>query len=266
MNDPIRKSFHAIRDWTYDHYHYAYALGTGLICQSLFEPSKKAAALSWMGSLAIGALLEPCVNPHRQVYGTSLWRLSPDHPEVALTFDDGPGEDTPALLDLLAEQQVKANFFCIGQQIEKHPELLLRIAAEGHMIGNHTYSHPNLMLRSPSQTHHELEKVQDLVQQICGLAPTFWRAPFGFRAPWTHGVARRLNLKSALWSINPRDFQDPGSEVIVSRTTEFLEPGVIVLLHDGLRARQQTVEATRRLIPMLREKDYRFVRLDQAHA
>ena len=264
MTDPIAQKLQSLRDWTYDHYHYAYALGTGLICQSLFEPSKKVTALAWLSSLAVGALLEPCVNPYRQIYGKSLWRLSPESAQLALTFDDGPGEDTEALLDLLAEHKVVANFFCIGEQIDKHPHRLERIAREGHLIGNHTRSHPNLMLCSPQRTFQELQQVQEQVQQICGQVPTYWRPPFGFRAPWTQRVADRLHLKAALWSINPRDFHDPGVDEIVQRTMDVLQPGVIVLLHDGLKGRGQTLAATRRLIPLLLEKEYRFVRLDQA--
>lgn len=266
MTDPVPKVLRSVRDWTYENYHFAYALGTGILCASLFEPSRKVSLLAWVASLAVGAALEPCVNPSRQIYGRSLWRLSPEHPEVALTFDDGPGEDTPALLDLLAEQGVVANFFCVGRQIEKHPDLLKRIAAEGHMIGNHTYSHPNLILCSPGQTRLELERVQELVELHCGQTPRFWRAPMGFRAPWTQRVADQLKLKAALWSINPRDFQDPGVPVIVSRTMQDLQPGVIILLHDGFAGRRQTIEAVGQLIAQLRAKEYRFVRLDQAHA
>lgn len=266
MTDVLTRSLHQVRDYLYDHYHFAYIFGTGVICQSVFAPSKKLAALSWLASLAAGAVLEPCVNPYRQVYGKSLWRLSPDHPEVALTFDDGPGEDTAALLDLLGEEQVPASFFCIGQQIERHPELLQRIAAEGHMIGNHTHNHPNLMLRTPGQTRHELQLVQTQVQQITGQTPTFWRPPMGFRAPWTQSVADQLGLRAALWTINPRDFQDPGAATIFDRITSSMQLGVIVLLHDGLHGRGQTLQATRQMIPWLRDKGYRFVRLDQAHA
>ncbi len=265
MSDLLTRKIYEVRDYVYDNYHFAYVLGTGLLCQSIFAPSKKLSALSWLASLTAGAVLEPCVNPHRQIYGKGMWRLSPDHAEVALTFDDGPGPDTAALLDLLGEEKVPASFFCIGQQIEKHPQLLQRIANEGHMIGNHTYTHPNLMLRSPSQTRHELQRVQDQVQQITGQTPTFWRPPMGFRAPWTQRVADQLGLRAALWSINPRDFQDPGEEVIFDRIIEPMQWGVIVLLHDGLAQRQQTLQATRRLIPWLRDKGYRFVRLDQAN-
>ncbi|MBS2035012.1 polysaccharide deacetylase family protein [bacterium] len=250
-----------LRDWTYDHYHWAFLVGTGVICQSVFFPDPKATTLAWLGCVSAGALLEPCVNPYRQLYGRSLGRLSEG---VALTYDDGPGPDTPALLDLLAREKVKASFFLIGQQIEKYPEVVKRIADEGHLIGNHTYSHPNLMLCSPGRTRRELERVQQQLQQLTGQKPVFWRPPFGFRSPWTQPVASQLGLRSALWTVNPRDFQDPGSQVIVQRTQEGLQPGVIVLLHDGLEKRGQTLEATARLISQLKETT-NFVRLDQTH-
>jgi peptidoglycan/xylan/chitin deacetylase (PgdA/CDA1 family) len=261
MDDPLTRLLFRLRDWTYDHYHWAFVLGTGAICRSVFFPDPKATSLAWLSCLAAGAVLEPCVNPYRQVYGASLGQL----PEgVALTYDDGPGPDTPALLDLLAREEVKASFFLIGSQIEKYPDTVRRIAAEGHLIGNHTYSHPNLMLCSPGRTRRELERVQQQIQELTGQKPTFWRPPFGFRSPWTQAVASQLGLKSALWSVNPRDFQDPGTAVIVQRTKDGLKPGVIVLLHDGLEGRVQTLEATKHLISELKATA-RFVRLDQAH-
>lgn len=254
----------AVRDWIYDHYHLAYALGTALICHSLMFPSKRLAFLAWLVCLLLGALLEPCVNPQRQLYGRSLWRLSPDQPQVALTFDDGPSEDTEAILDILLEHQVKATFFCVGQKIEERPQVLERITREGHLLGNHTYSHRNLMLCGMAQTRMELSRTQQLIQQFGQQTPRYWRPPFGFRAPWSEGVARRLGLESVLWSINPRDFQNPGSEVIVQRVLGEAQPGVIVLLHDGFSHRGQTVEALRALIPALQERGCRLVRLDEA--
>lgn len=262
MNDPLTRQLYKLRDWTYENYHWAYLAGTAVLCNSLFFPDPALSIFVWLGCVAVGALLEPCVNPYRQVYGQSLGRLASG---VALTFDDGPSEDTPGLLDLLAEEGVKATFFVIGRQIEKYPEVVKRIVAEGHQLGNHTYSHPNLMICSPQRTRRELEQVQRQIQELTGLKPTFWRPPFGFRAPWTQSVASKLGLRSALWTINPRDFQDPGVEVIVSRTMAALDRGVIVLLHDGLENRGQTLEATRKLIGHLKEKAIPIVRLDQGN-
>ena len=268
MNEePLQRAYRALRDWVYDNYHWAYVIGTGLICQALMFPSKKWALLSWLASLLLGALLEPCVNPYRQIYGRSLWRGSREHGSVALTFDDGPDESTAELLDLLRAEGVKATFFCIGEQMARHPELVRRIHAEGHLLGNHTYSHPNLLTLSPQATEEQLRRTQSLFAELIpGFVPQFWRPPFGYRAPWTYSVAQKLGLQAALWSINPRDFQDPGVEVIVSRTMELLQPGVIILLHDGIGRRPQTVEAVRQLIPQIRARHYEFVRLDQLRA
>lgn len=253
-----------LRDWVYEHYHWAYLAGTWILCQSLFFPSKRLTILAWLCTVVLGVFLEPCVNPKRQMYGRTLWRLSPKHDQVALTFDDGPSGDTEEILDILREFEVKATFFCVGEQIEAHPQTLARIAREGHLIGNHTYSHCNMMLCGRAESKRQLTKTQQLIAEISGQTPQFWRAPFGFRAPWTQNVAARLGLRSALWSINPRDFQNPGVDVLVARVMETLQSGVIVLLHDGFQDRQQTVQALRKLIPLIREKGYKFVRLDEA--
>lgn len=261
MTDPLTRQIYKIRDWTYENYHWAYLAGTAIICNSLFFPDPAHTIYAWLTCVVLGAMLEPCVNPYRHVYGVSLGRLPSG---VALTFDDGPSEDTPALLDLLKSEGVKATFFLIGGQIEKYPEVVKRIAAEGHQLGNHTYSHPNLMICGPERTRRELERVQQQIQELTGQKPTFWRPPFGFRAPWSQVVASKLGLRSALWTSNPRDFQDPGAEVIVQRTMAAMGKGVIVLLHDGLKKRGQTLEATRELIRRLKEREIRLVRLDES--
>jgi peptidoglycan/xylan/chitin deacetylase (PgdA/CDA1 family) len=261
MNDPLTRAIYQIRDWTYENYHWAYLAGTAALCNSIFYPNPAHTIYAWLLCVLLGAVLEPCVNPYRQVYGKGLGRVSSG---VALTFDDGPSEDTPALLELLKQEGVKATFFVIGSQIEKHPEIVRRIAAEGHLIGNHTYSHPNLMICTPQRTRQELERVQKQLQELTGQKPTWWRPPFGFRSPWTQAVAARLGLKCALWTVNPRDFQDPGSLVIVERIMAALDKGVIVLLHDGLEKRGQTLEATRELIGRLKEQGVRMVTLDDA--
>lgn len=262
--DAISRHFRRLRDWTYDHYHWAYVAGTAILCQSLLFPSKTNAAIAWLGCVAAGAVLEPCVNPFRQVYGRSHWRGPEHEPWVALTYDDGPDEHTPALLDLLRAEGVKATFFCIGEQVEKRPDVVRRIAAEGHLLANHTYNHPNLMRLTPHATREQLTRTEDLIRGLVpDYSPRFWRPPFGYRAPWTFAVARKLGLEPVMWSINPRDFQNPGAETIVQRTMQDMQPGVIVLLHDGVGPRPQTVEATRDLIREVRERKYEFVRLDQ---
>ncbi len=260
--DPVSEILLSARDWVYDHYQSAYVLGTSYILWSLFGPDLVLFGFFWALTQIVGYLLEPCVNPHLLRYGPGLVRLE-DNGErrIALTFDDGPGPETPLLLDVLAKHQVSATFFMIGEQVAAFPETVRRIQAAGHSIGNHTWSHPNLMLKSPQSTEAEFARTQKEIVAITGVMPQTFRPPFGFRAPWTHRAAVGQGLRQVLWSLNPRDFQQPGAQVIVSRVKEAVANGEIILLHDGRAACPQTIEAVDILIPWLKEQGYQFVTL-----
>ncbi len=260
MTDPLERFWVQLRDWTYDHYYLAYLVGTGVLCFSLAFPSKKWALISWAVVVVLGIVLEPCVNPYNPVYGASLGRLEEEN-AVALTFDDGPAQDTPALLDLLGQLEVPATFFCVGRQLEQYPEVARRIAAEGHTLANHTEEHVNLMTLLPGATRRQLQRVQERLHSLTGQTPRWWRPPYGFRAPWTFAVARRLGLKAVLWSCNPRDFHNPGPQVIVDRVLEKLRSGDIILLHDGFHSRGQTLQAVALLVPELRRRGFKLVKL-----
>jgi peptidoglycan/xylan/chitin deacetylase (PgdA/CDA1 family) len=164
-------------------------------------------------------------------------------------------------LDVLAKHQVSATFFMIGEQVAAFPETVRRIQAAGHSIGNHTWSHPNLMLQSPQSTEAEFARTQKEIAAITGVMPQTFRPPFGFRAPWTHRAADGQGLRQVLWSLNPRDFQQPGAHVIVNRVKAAVANGEIILLHDGRAACPQTIEAVDILIPWLKEQGYQFVTL-----
>ena len=261
MIDPIERYWVRLRDWTYDHYYLAYFLGTGVLCFGVTFPSKTWGLISWAVVSLLGILLEPCVNPYNPVYGSSLGRLSRDG-VVALTFDDGPSEDTPALLDLLRRLEVPATFFCVGKQLEQYPEVARRIASDGHTLANHTEDHLNLMTLLPGATRTQLQRVQERLHSLTGATCTLWRPPYGFRAPWTFAVARGLGLKAVLWSCNPRDFHDPGPQVVVDRVLQNLRDGDIILLHDGFHSRHQTLEAVALLVPELRRRGYQLVKLN----
>lgn len=258
--DPLSRLLLAIRDWTYDHYYWAFVVGTAVLCRSFFFPSLTWTCLGWVGCLVLGALLEPCVNPYRQLFGRSLWKGSGE--KVALTFDDGPGPDTAALLDLLKAHGARATFFCVGSAAEQHPDLIDRMRAEGHEVGNHTWSHANLLRSSPAATRRELSQTQEVLRG----AVRWWRPPFGYRAPWSYPVARKLGLEPVLWSVNPRDFQNPGAEVIVQRTLAELHEGMILLLHDGPGERSQTLVATEQLLGHLRERGLQAVTVSELDA
>ena len=126
--------------------------------------------------LVVGVLLNFYVLPP---FGRNICKISTDEKIVALTFDDGPNPPyTDRLLDVLAKHNVKATFFMIGNRIEKHPETVQRVIAEGHQIGNHSYSHPLLGFLPPSTVEREIERTDALIRELGVSEDIAFRSPF----------------------------------------------------------------------------------------
>jgi cellulose synthase/poly-beta-1,6-N-acetylglucosamine synthase-like glycosyltransferase/peptidoglycan/xylan/chitin deacetylase (PgdA/CDA1 family)/spore germination protein YaaH len=192
---------------------------------------------------------------------------------VALTFDDGPDPTwTPQILDILKRKRVAATFFVVGENAVSEPDLLRRMVAEGHEIGNHTYTHPNLALESIETVRLEIAANERAIEAITGHGTRLFRAPFmGDAEPTTPDeiepilAAQKLGYVSIGLHVDPLDWQQPSSETITARTiagilsTDPLNGGQIVLLHDAGGDRQATVDALPRIIDGLRAKGYRFV-------
>jgi peptidoglycan-N-acetylglucosamine deacetylase len=177
---------------------------------------------------------------------------------VSLTFDDGPHRTyTPQVLDVLARHGVKATFFLLGSEAERHPDLVRRIAAEGHAVANHTWDHPDLRRLDADAFGRQVDRTNDVLQELTGVRPTCVRPPFG-RADGTVGerLARR-GLASVVWTGDSRDFEKPGADTIVASALRGLQPGGVILLHDGGGRREQTVQALPRIIEGIRAAGYR---------
>jgi peptidoglycan/xylan/chitin deacetylase (PgdA/CDA1 family) len=184
---------------------------------------------------------------------------------IALTFDDGPAESTPDLLDVLASNRVRASFFVIGSAIEKHEAVLRRLVAEGHEVGNHLYSHKNSHQLSDEEICWEIRKTAQLIEQIGYRGPTLVRPPYGANAERVSRLAKRMGYgPTVLWTINPRDWCSHTDEIIATVLDE-AHPGGIVLLHDGRAdgspgnpTRRHTVLAVGKLLIELRAQGYSF--------
>ena len=193
-----------------------------------------------------------------------VWFVDTDDKVVAFTFDDGPDETyTPQLLDLLARKQLKATFFLIGRHVEKFPEIVKRIHAEGHEIGNHSFSHPFLPLYSKSYIKRELESTSDLIEEIGGAKPAFFRPPMGLFTPSMLNAISESGMTAVVGAVYPRDPYNPGTKKIVERVLSRIKPGSIIILHDsgtwGMIDRSQTIAAVTILIDRLRDQGYRFL-------
>ena len=191
--------------------------------------------------------------------------------EVSLSFDDGPDPRwTPAILDILKANGIKASFFLVGMRIEEEPELVARIAAEGHEIGVHTYSHPNLAEISEERTVLELNATQRLIEDVTGRSTILFRPPYNADSrpqdlPEVLAIGRvqKLGYLTVSSAIDTQDWGKPGVEAIVEAVKRSRREGNVVLMHDAGGDRRQTLEALPHIISCLRERGDRFVPLGQ---
>ncbi|MEQ1885170.1 MAG: polysaccharide deacetylase family protein [Bryobacteraceae bacterium] len=196
------------------------------------------------------------------VFGPSVYHGDRGRPSLALTFDDGPSESTPELLDLLAEHDIRATFFLCGQNVDRLPGIARKIADAGHQIGNHSDTHPYFHLCPPSRIYQELLTAQEKLAQATGTTPSLFRAPYGVR--W-FGLARaqqELNLLGVMWSTIGRDWKLPASEVAQVLLRKPCN-GDIICLHDGRGTQtnpdiRNTVDALRIAIPELKKRSFGF--------
>jgi peptidoglycan/xylan/chitin deacetylase (PgdA/CDA1 family) len=215
------------------------------------------------GALAAGSFLAWAVRGRSSaVFGPSLWRGDPARRVIALTFDDGPSESTPQLLEILARHKVLATFFQCGANVERLPSVAREVAAAGHTIGNHSHTHPLFCFRSPRFIEQDLRRAQEAIQSHTGVTPAWFRAPFGVRWFGMRRAQRRLSLTGVMWTAIGYDWKRPAGAV-VDRLARRTSNGAILCLHDGreLRVRPDigvTLDAVRRLVPMLLDRGYVF--------
>ncbi|WP_327324295.1 polysaccharide deacetylase family protein [Streptomyces sp. NBC_01210] len=176
---------------------------------------------------------------------------------IALTFDAGPGKDTARLLDTLKEKKVHATFFLLGKNhVLKHPDLVRRIADEGHEVANHTWSHRRLDELSADEIRGELSRTQEAIARITGRRPTLMRPPQGRINDDVTKVSRELGLAQILWSATAKDFSTTDSELIKNRILDQAGRDGIILLHDIYDG---TVPAVPGIIDELKRRGYTFV-------
>ena len=201
------------------------------------------------------------------VFGRSVYQGVRDRRSVALTFDDGPSESTPELLDLLGEFGAPATFFLCGANVHRLPAVAREIARRGHEIGNHSYTHHCFCLRSASFIQEQLTSAQQAITDATGVVPVFFRAPYGARWFGLRGVQRQLGLTGVMWTGIGWDWRLPAHR-IVRKVMRAARSGAILCLHDGRETRMHpdirpTLEAVRRLIRELSAKGFRFETVSQ---
>ena len=179
-------------------------------------------------------------------------------PKIALTFDDGPSAAwTPALLDGLKERGVKATFLLIGENADKNPEIVKRMAEEGHLIGNHTYHHVELTKVSENEARLELADTSAVIVRITGKEPEYMRPPFG---AWQRKLEQEIQMLPVLWTIDPLDWTTENQDEIVNKVVTEAEENDLILLHDCYKS---SIEAGLRIVDILQEEGFVFVTVDE---
>jgi peptidoglycan/xylan/chitin deacetylase (PgdA/CDA1 family) len=220
-----------------------------------------------LGVSVIGGAVHGAFHRNSPLFGPALGRIESDRKVVALTFDDGPNPDaTPLILDTLRDRGVHATFFVLGSHAERWPELVRRISHEGHQLGNHGYFHRKLQFKSPFYVSRDIRLGIRAIKRAGAPAPRYFRAPHGFRSPWTTPIAHSYGERTVGWSLGVWDSDRPGVDEIVRRTLEGVSPGSIVLLHDGDGYnpdgdRMQTAAALPHIIDRLKDQGYGFATL-----
>nr|WP_223875182.1 polysaccharide deacetylase family protein [Nanchangia anserum] len=181
-------------------------------------------------------------------------------PCVALTYDDGPSEYTPQLLDVLHAHDVHATFFTIGRQIEAHPDALKREAAEGHAVGIHTWTHPDLTKVSDPQIAQEITSTADKIASLTGTRPSITRPPYGSVNDRVIGQLKNLGQGIILWNVDTEDWRNKNSRTVLARATANPHAGQIILMHDS---HSYGPEATGEIIDFFTQRGYHFVTIPQ---
>lgn len=193
------------------------------------------------------------------LYPSLLWRVKTDNKELYLTFDDGPIPNlTEHILDVLNELNIKATFFCVGDNLKKHPSIAQRALDEGHKLGNHSYNHLNGWQTSTVDYISNVVRCQRLLYDFDGEAKPLLRPPYG-KIKYSQIKLLKRKYTIVMWDVLSGDFSSKISpESCLQQTISATKPGSIIIFHDNLKAEKNVKYALPRYIRHFLEKGYEF--------
>ncbi|MEL7038128.1 MAG: polysaccharide deacetylase family protein [Cyanobacteria bacterium J06592_8] len=203
----------------------------------------------------------------KTTFPNCLWRGKITQTEIALSFDDGPHPVyTLDLLEVLDEYQVKASFFWLGCWVKQYPEIAQAVFQRGHWIALHGYNHQMFHQMTDEQLKQDLEQTKQEILNICDIHPnSLWdvRPPNGVFTPKTLTLLKQWGYRPVMWTVVPEDWVCPGIDCVTNRVIQQTQNGSIIVLHDGKYGGQDVAASTRKIIPQLLEKGYKFVTIDR---
>jgi len=194
-------------------------------------------------------------------------KIKTDEKIVALTYDDGPDPvNTPAVLDALKRHNARATFFVLGKRAAANPKIVQRMKREGHELGNHGYSHPDYNKYKKAAISADITQTSEIIRKITGKNPSWFRPPGGYLSYDMVDICRKEKLTIAYWTYQ-QDSKDWRNGVqaaqIAAHITRHLEPGQIIVLHDGAPNGLQTARATDMLLNSMQKQGYRVVTMSE---
>ena len=214
--------------------------------------------------LAYGAY--QCMNARAfQLFGEIVSHGDTEEKVVALTFDDGPTDYTPEILEMLEELEVPCTFFLTGQEMEENFEYAQAITAAGHQIGNHSYSHTKMILKSRSFIEEEIDLTNNLIREAGYEGEIVFRPPFCKKLVMLPLVLSERGMVTVTWNIEPDSYADVASsaENIADYVVDNAQPGSIILLHIMYDSGQNAREAIPDIVKRLKESGYTFVTVNE---
>ncbi len=178
---------------------------------------------------------------------------------IALTFDDGPGQQAGHLLDTLKKYKAKATFLLEGQYVKARPQFVKRMVEEGHQIGNHSYDHPDFTKMTEDSIRWEIRHTQNLVYKITGTYPGVLRPPYGLADDRVQAIATEFEMPIVLWNTTSHDWATKNKKKIYTEVLKGARRDSVVLMHDWVT---QTVEVMPDLLKALRKKGFHIVTVD----
>ncbi|WP_345141536.1 polysaccharide deacetylase family protein [Flavobacterium ginsengiterrae] len=213
--------------------------------------------LVWLGINAFGSS-RISSNYHVKAYCNNP---SETEKKIALTFDDGPSIYTLEVLELLKKYNAKAAFFCIGKNIEQHPEILKKVISEGHLVGNHSYSHSKFFdFYNAKKITEEIQKTDQLLEKFTAGKINFFRPPYGVTTPSIRRALKITGHKTIGWNIRSLDGGTQNQELILNRMIKHISPGGIVLLHD---TGSHSVLVLEQFLQFLQQNNYQVVSIEE---
>lgn len=178
---------------------------------------------------------------------------------IFLTFDDGPlPEVTPFVLDVLEKYKARATFFCVGDNIRKHPEILKNVVEQGHGVGNHTFNHLNAFRTTTKDYLYNIQQCQDEFRKVIGQAPNLFRPPYG-RIRNDQSKVLRKHYEVIMWDVLTADFDKKLSpQKCLQKSIQYTRNGSVVVFHDNPKAFHNLSFVLPRYLEHFSAKGYTF--------